>query len=184
MAKLVLTGVVPRGERGTPRSVTPHSVLPMLGLKSVPRCWSGLYGTASTREGLMYLLQEPPDDLAIVRATCNVPGGVVTRMSVEELPDLGYLNVRYADADLSTKIDWAWADLAGADDPKEAILTRPDLAALVLARLKIKGLFLIIHPVRIRDTEMVLSIGTVLSYDCIADFKSREPGLKIEKASE
>lgn len=183
MANLVLSGVVPRGERGKPRIVTPHSVLPLFGLKPVPRCWSGLYGTASTREGLMYLLKNPTEPQAIIRMTCEVPGGVVTRMSSEELSRLGYLNVRYADADLTSRIDGVWSALGGVDDPKEAMVTRPDLAFQVLSELKIFGLSLVIHPFRVRGTSMVLSVGTVLDYRCVVDVKSREAGLTIAPAT-
>lgn len=184
MARLILSGVVSRGERGKPRTATLHSVLPRLGLKPVPGCWSGLYGTASTREGLMRLLKSATEPNAIVRVACEVPGGVVTRMSTEELPRLGYLNVRYADADLSARIDGVWSALAGIDDPKKALLTRPDLVVRVLSELQIQDLPLVIHPFRIRDETMVLSVGTILNDNCIVDVKSREPGLQIAGLSE
>lgn len=183
MARLVLSNVVSRGERGNPRTVTSESVLPMFGHKSVNRCWSGLYGTASTREGLMFLLKEPVEPLAIVRVACEVAGGVVTRMGLEDPPRLGYLNVRYADADLNARIDGIWSALSGVDDPREACLTRPDLARRVLQALGIKGVFVIIHPFRVHGTSLVLSVGTVLDPRCVVDVKSREPGLTVTLAA-
>lgn len=107
----------------------------------------------------------------------------MTRMSSEELSRLGYLNVRYADADLTSRIDGVWSALGGVDDPKEAMVTRPDLAFQVLSELKIFGLSLVIHPFRVRGTSMVLSVGTVLDYRCVVDVKSREAGLTIAPAT-
>lgn len=156
----------------------------MFGQKPVDHCWSGLYGTASTREGLMHLLKNPSVPMAIIRATCDVPGGVVTRMGLEDLQRLGYLNVRYADADLTARIDGVWADLSGVDDPKEACLTRPDLASRVLMELGIKGILVIIHPFRVHGMSLVLSVGTVLDTRCIVDIKSRESGLTIALGAE
>ena len=180
MANLFLSGIAPRSNKDTPRDLTPESVLKLYGFKAVEGCWSGLYGSSSTREGIKLLMQASDKPHSIFRVICKVPGGIVSYMAQQDLADLGYLNVRYADAALHHMIGTLWADYAGYDDPQEAILTHPEFARDVAEAVAPASLSLIIHPFRVKGTELILSAGTILDTNCVTDIHSRDRTLNIE----
>ncbi|HYW76232.1 MAG TPA: hypothetical protein VFA48_06360, partial [Gammaproteobacteria bacterium] len=130
-------------------------------------------------EGLKRLLVSAQGATSIFRVICEVPGGIVTSMGSQDLENLGYLNLRYADAELLSRIESCWCSLAELDNPREAVQTRPDLAAEVVAHIGARGLQLVIHPFRPPDTKLVLNVATVLDSSCVADIRSRDPYLRV-----
>lgn len=179
MAKLFVSGVAPRQYNAQAPTIAPSSVLDLFGCPPVPGHWSGLYGTSSTREGLKRLLVSAKEATSIFRVICKVPGGIVTSMGYEDLGSLGYLNVRYADAELLARIEHCWCSLTGLDDPREAVQTRPDRAVEVVKHIKAQGVLLIIHPFRPPDSELILNAATVLDPSCVVDIRSRDPYLSL-----
>lgn len=179
MAKLFISGVAARAAATDAPAVRPTSVLELFGRPPVEGCYSGLYGTSSTREGLKRLLQSAQQPMSIFRIVCEVPGDIVTSMGSGDLQALGYVNVRYADAPLLARIEDGWRSLSALDDAREAIQTRPDLAAQVLSGIGVEGLSVIIHPFRPPDTNLVLNVATVLDQRCVIDVHSRDPNLRL-----
>lgn len=145
----------------------------------MPGRWSGLYGSTSTREGLKRLLSDADVPLSVFRVVCTVPGGIVTIMSAEESAALGYLNLRYADAQLMGRLEAVWSRLAHEDDPQKAIHTRPDLVVEVLAELTIDSLRVVLHPFRPANSKQVLTVGTILDPGAVEDIRSRNKDLDI-----
>lgn len=180
MARLFLSGIATRQQHNEPQTVQPKSVLSLFGRKTVKGCWSGLYGTSSTREGIKRLLQSADQPQSIFRVICEVPGEVVTRMGAEDLRELGYLNVRYADASLYEAIEKCWAKAARMKDGQKAIETHPEYAQKVAHAIAPGNLSLIIHPVKVPGSELVLSVGTILNTVCIDEIHSRDRNLNIQ----
>lgn len=179
MSRLLLTGVVPQRSGNRPYRVAPESMIRVFGRAPVQGFWSGLYGLASKRDGLRQLLQTAQHPFAIFSVVCEVPGEIVTKISEKDLAELGYLNVRYADAALLAKVHGIWSELSGMDDGAEAIYRYPELAAQVAERIAGKKLSLIIHPFRARGSQLVLTVATVLKPHCIVEVHSREEHVSI-----
>lgn len=177
MARLFLSGVATRAREH--QELVPESVLALFGCAAAGDFWSGLYGTSSTREGLKRLLQTAKQPQSIFRVVCEVAGGIVTSMGEADLAELGYLNVRYADAPLLAKIERLWCRLAELNDPQEAINTRPDLAPRIAASLNVNALSLIIHPFQPPYSDIILNAATILDPACIQEIHSRDPNLQI-----
>lgn len=180
MSRIALSSVIPGPARtASSEPIEVESTLTLLGVRPVESCWSGLYGTSSTRDGLMHLLRTSSRPAVIFRVFCEIPGSIISRIGRDDLEQLGYLNLRYADAALMAQIESCWAKLAGIDDGQEAILSRPDLVRSVLAKVGIKNLSIVIHPARLPVQHSVFTVGTILDPTHIVGVSSRDPGLQI-----
>jgi hypothetical protein len=170
---------VDRDKSGKPYQARPKSLLELFGRRAANGYWSGLYGTTSTREGLSHLLQSANRPQAIFRVICQVSGAIVTSMGASDLARLGYLNLRYADAELSAQLEACWTRLAGIDNAHEAIHTRPDLAPRVVERIGAAGIALIVHPFCPPESGLTLNVATVLDTACIQAIRSRDRNLTV-----
>lgn len=177
MANLFLSGVVPRAQEGI---CHPASVLSLFGLEPVPGCWSGLYGGGSTREGLKLLLNDAKEPQVVFRVVCEVPGGIVTGMSASAAAEMGYLNIRYADAGLMHELRSAW--VSESEDKDQAIHSSPHRVRSVLQSIGLNDLLLVLHPFQPKGGSGVLTAGTILSPSTISEVHSRRPGLDIRIA--
>lgn len=180
MAKLSLSGLATRQTGHEAHPPVLESVLTLLGHNPVEGCWSGLYGTSATREGIKFLLQSTQRRQSVFRVICEIPGGVVTHISQPDLARLGYLNLRYADADLYEAIETTWARAACINDPHKAIESHPEYARAVADAIAPGALSLIIHPVKVASTELVLSVATILDPACVVDIRTRDRLLQIQ----
>lgn len=154
-------------------------MLELFGRSAVSGCWSGLYGLNATREGIKELLSHATVPQVVFRVECEVPGEIVTRMTADKVLEMGYLNVRYADAELMDRLRDAWGAISGYDDADVAMRCQPHLVREVLARLGLGSLQVVIHPLSPAGSDRVLTVGTVLSLSAVSVIRCRQPGIHV-----
>lgn len=176
MADLLISGICPRTAQGM---VHPCSVLEHFGRPGVPGCWSGLYGLNATREGIKALLLRANAPQAVFRAACRVPGGIVTHMTADSALEMGYLNVRYADAALKARLRQSWREISG-DDDDDAMLRHPERVRDVLTELGLGSLPVVLHPFSLADSNQVFTAGTVLDPSAIIEIRCRQREIQIQ----
>ena len=175
MTSLYLSGTAPRGCGDH----QPVSVIEAFGRTPVPGHWSGLYGNASTREGLKRLMRGAEQPVSVYRITCEVPGGLTTSMGREEIESFGYLNVRYANAALKNELEAAWSRVTGLEDGEQAMTHHPDVVVEVLKQIDAPPMSLVIHPFEVPGENLMLSVATVLNNDAVSGYRSRDRGLTL-----